>query len=188
MLFPLSLSLPPHLSKLTQPWQPKLSLPMAPFQTHSPTSLWIASFTFSLWLVYALLLHHRAFPHHQSIIFLHHPPFRPPCSPSVLLTPPSTTASPCRLVEAWFQQSGPHDWSRELAKSTGPGPEQQSWAARAQISPSSEWHWSSPVPWAPAGGEEIRARGRSRLRHWRFQEPFLDCLWNWITDYSQMCS
>ncbi len=37
--------------------------------------------------------------------------------------------------EASFQQSGPHDLDRELAKSTGLGPEQRSWAARAQISP-----------------------------------------------------
>ncbi|KAK9526234.1 hypothetical protein VZT92_015881 [Zoarces viviparus] len=67
--------------------------------------------------------------------------------------------------EASSQQSGPRDWGRELAKSTGPGPEQGSWAARAKISPSSEWQWSSPVPRAPAGGEEIIARGRSRFRH-----------------------
>lgn len=37
--------------------------------------------------------------------------------------------------EVSFQRSGPPDFGGELAKSTGPGPEQRSWAARAQISP-----------------------------------------------------
>ncbi|CAB1445258.1 unnamed protein product [Pleuronectes platessa] len=64
-----------------------------------------------------------------------HPSF--PChvliSPLDPSTPPSSTVSPRFLV-----QSGPRDQSRELAKSSGPGPERQSWAALAQISPSSE--------------------------------------------------
>lgn len=116
---------------------------------------------------------HSFLPHHLALL-----PRYPPLCSSLLLTRPSSAV----------EQSGPHGWGREQAKSTGPEPEQRSWAARAQISSSSEWHWSSPVPWAPAGGEEIRAGGRSRLRPERFQEPVLDCLWNWITDYSQMSS
>lgn len=92
-------------------------------------------------------------------------PYPFPTSSSLLLTPPSTTASPCCVAKQVSSRAGLMTGGSELAKSTGPEPGQRSWAARAQISPSSEWHWSSPVPWAPAGGEEIRMRGRSRLRH-----------------------
>lgn len=95
------------------------------------------------------------FPYHPLPIY--HP----------LISPLDPSIHHCGTIlwsKASFQQSGPHEWGRELAKSTGPEPEQRSWAAHAQISPSSEWHWSSPVPRAPAGGEEIRPRGRSRLR------------------------
>lgn len=55
-------------------------------------------------------------------------PFIPPLDLTIhnCITMPSSNES--------FQQSGPRDSGRELAKSTGSGPEERSWAGHAQIS------------------------------------------------------
>lgn len=55
--------------------------------------------------------------------------------PPPIHSPPPHLSSPRRPANQASSRAGPHDLSRELAKSTGPGPEQRSWAARAQISP-----------------------------------------------------
>lgn len=65
-------------------------------------------------------------------------PYPFPTSSSLLLTPPSTTASPCCVAKQVSSRAGLMTGGSELAKSTGPEPEQRSWAAHAQISPSSE--------------------------------------------------
>lgn len=118
---PLSLS-PSH----SQSRLPVLSLPVAPFQGFSPPAppRWTESFTFSLRIYTPVSIYYRLTASQ---------PFSTPSS--LLLTPPSTTASPRRPANRASSGVGPHDLSRELAKSTGPGPEQRSWAARAQISP-----------------------------------------------------
>lgn len=111
-----------------------LSLPMAQFQAVSPLSLWMASCTFSLRIIYPLLHHHPAFPRIVHPLFSH----RVPLILHLLISPLDPTIHHCVTVpssKASFQQSGPHDLGRELAKSTGPGPEQRSWAAHAEIRP-----------------------------------------------------
>lgn len=102
---------------------PVLSLPVAPFQAFSPPR-WTESFTFPLRIYIPVSIYYRLTASH---------PFSTPSS--LRLTPPSTTASPRRPANQASSRAGPHDLSRELAKSTGPGPEQRSWAAHAQISP-----------------------------------------------------
>lgn len=76
-------------------------------------------------MILPFFISHLLFPYHFPPIFQ---PLIPPLDLTIhhYITMLSSNES--------FQQSGPHDLGRELAKSTGSGPEERSWAGHAQIS------------------------------------------------------
>ncbi len=108
-----------------------LSLPMTLFQTISPSSLWTSSFSFFPKINIFTSPPPSCFYSSSIHYFLNTPrTFSTPSS--LLLTPPSTTAS---TYHPLTQASSRVGFIIRPATSTGLGPEQRSWAARTQISP-----------------------------------------------------